>query len=203
MSASNCRQKALLAPPPEARTRVAAHAQRLDDVQAIALAVGDAFDHRADQIRARVAGGEADPAAARGGVQVGGALAHQVRQPEQALRAGRRLRGFGGERVVLRSGRQLVAEPLQAQTGALRHAHHVPLVAHRVAKGVDAAGGIVRHLLHVGEHHAGGAQRAGNDARLDNAIAHGARCLVAAAAHHRRAGLKSGEFRHLRRDLAA
>ena len=82
--------------PPERALRAAAggahrvHRARpgLDDIQAIALAVGDAFDHRADQVGARVPGGEADPAAARGGVQVGRALAHQVGQPEEALRAG-------------------------------------------------------------------------------------------------------------------
>ena len=48
--------------------------------------------------------------------------------------------------VVAHARRQLVAQPLQAQTRALRDAHHVPLVAHRVAEGVDAARRIVGHF---------------------------------------------------------
>ena len=86
----------------------------------------------------------------------------------------------------------MIAEPLQAEPRALRHAHHVPLVAHRVAEGVDAAGRIVVRLVHVREHHAGRAQRAGDDARLHDAVADRARRLVAAAAHHRSAGREPG-----------
>ena len=132
-------------------------------------------------------GGESDPSAARGGVQVGGALAHQIGQPEQPLRARWGGGGFGGQRIVFRAGRQLVAEPLQAQPRALGHTHHVPLVAHRMAEGVDAAGRIVGHVFHVGENYAGGAQRTRNDAGFHDAIAHRAGSLVAAAYHHGRA----------------
>ena len=143
-----------------------------------------------------------DPAAADRGVQVRRALAHQVRQPEQSLRARRRARRFGGQRVVRHARRQLIAEPLQAQPRALRHAHHVPLVAHRVAERVDAPRRIVRHLLHVREHHARRAQRAGDDSLFHDAVAHRARRLIAAAAHHRRSGLQARQLRHLRRDRA-
>ena len=87
MSASSCRQNALFAPPPEARTEFTATPKLFDDVQAIALAVRDAFDHRADQVGARVPRRQPDPAAARRRVQVRRALAHQVRQPEEPLRA--------------------------------------------------------------------------------------------------------------------
>src|ERR1035438_9194936 len=46
-----------------------------------------------------------------------------------------------------------------------------PLVAYGMAEGVDASGRIVGHLLHVGEDHAGRAQRARDDAGFDDAIA--------------------------------
>ena len=177
-------------------------AQRFDDVQAIALAVRDAFDDGANEIGAFVAVGEADPTAASGGVKVRRALAHEIGQPEQALRAGGRLRGFGRERVVFHARRELVAEPLQAEAGALRDAHHVPAVAHGVAEGVHAAGGIVRHLFHVSEDHAGSAQRAGDDASLDDAVADRARSLVSTAAHHGRTGGQTGERGNLRADAA-
>src|SRR5262249_45749992 len=65
------------------------NAQLFDDLEAIFLAVGNPFDQRTDEIGARVTGGEADPSTARGGVQVRRALAHQVGQPVEALRAGR------------------------------------------------------------------------------------------------------------------
>ena len=143
MSASNWRQKGLRAPPPDARTELDRHAEIFDDIEAIALAVRYAFDHGADQIGARVPGSQADPAAARCGVQMRSALTHQIGQPEQALRAGRRGCGLGGQRIVVRAGRQLIAEPLQAETRALRDAHHMPLAAHRVAERVHAAGWIV------------------------------------------------------------
>ncbi len=113
------------------------------------------------------------------------------------------MRGIGGQRVVIRARRELIAEPLQAEPGALRDAHHVPFVAHRVAEGVDAAGGIVLHLLHVREDHAGSAQGAGNDARLDNAVAHRTRGLVAAAAYHWRSRSESRKLlRRASSDLA-
>ena len=102
ISASICRQNGLFAPPPEARTESTAHAQLLDDIEAIVLAVGNAFDQRANQIGARVLGGQADPASARRRVQMRRALAHQIGQPEQALRTRRRGRGFRRERVVTR-----------------------------------------------------------------------------------------------------
>src|SRR5215831_16283383 len=112
------------------------------------------------------------------------------------------MRGLGGQRVVVRSRRELVAEPLQAQAGALRHTHHVPLVAHRVAESVDAARRIVRDLLHVREDYAAGAECAGYDALFHDAVADRARRLIAAAAYYRRAGLESCERRDLGRDVA-
>ena len=110
-------------------------------------------------------GGQADPTAAGHCVQVRCALAHQVGQPLQALgtRGGRRC--FGHKRVVIDSRGELVAEPLQAESGTLGHAHHVPLVADGVAERMDASGRVVGHLFHVGEDYARSSQGAGYDAR--------------------------------------
>src|SRR5205085_4128607 len=95
--------------------------------QAIALAVRHAFDHRPDQVGARVAGGQADPTATRGGVEVRSALAHQVWKPEETLRAGGRFGGVVHERVVSDARRKLIPEPLKTEARPLRDAHDVPL----------------------------------------------------------------------------
>src|SRR5205807_7895564 len=83
--------KGTLRAPARRAHRIHAYAETLDDVEAIALAIGDAFDDGADEVGACVAVGQADPAAAGSGVEVRGALAHQVWQPEESLRAGGRL----------------------------------------------------------------------------------------------------------------
>jgi hypothetical protein len=87
-------------------------------------------------------------------------LAHQIRQPEQALRSSGCGRGLGRELVIARAGKELLAQPLQAQACALGYAHYVPLVADRMAERVDTTLRVVGHVLHVREYHAGGAKRA-------------------------------------------
>ena len=87
------------------------------------------------------------------------------------MRAGRGAGSLFHERVVIRFRRKAIAEPLQAQPGALRHSHDMPFAAHGVAERVHASCGVVRHVLHVREDHAGGAERTGHDPRLDDAEA--------------------------------
>src|SRR6185312_12749498 len=109
--------------PPERALRAAARnahrfessSHSLDDIQAILLTVGNAFEQGANQIRARVLRGHANPAAARQCVEMRSALAHQIRQPEQSLRTGWSLRRLRCQRVVIRARRELVAEPLEAK----------------------------------------------------------------------------------------
>ena len=92
---------------------------------------------------------QADETAAGVGIGVRRPLAGEVGQEEQALAAGRHGFGLFRQQVVdfclspLGLGHvglaQRVAEPLQRAAGRKVHAHHVPLAAHRVAEGVDAA----------------------------------------------------------------
>ena len=56
--------------------RVKRYADLLDDIQAILLAVGYAFQQRANQIGALMFRGQPDPSSARGGVQVRRPFAH-------------------------------------------------------------------------------------------------------------------------------
>ena len=89
--------------------------------------------------------------------------------------------------VVIGPGSELIAEPLKAQTRTLGDAHHVPGARHGVAEGMHAPSRIVMRLILVRENNAGCAQRAGDYAGLDNAIAYRAGSLVTATGHHRRA----------------
>ena len=134
---------------------------------------------------------DADPSATRDRIQVRRALAHQVGQPEQALRSHRRFCGLAKERVVIARRGELVAKPLQAEARALCDAHDVPLTRHGVTEGVHASQRIVGDLLHVREDHTGRAQRARDVAQLDDPVAHRARCLIAAATDDRSAGGKA------------
>src|SRR5207253_1138722 len=94
--------------PPERTARAAAgeahrfyrHAELFDDVEAVLLAVRNALDERTDEVGASVARGQPDPAAASGGIEVRGSLAHQVRQPEGPARSWRGGGGGGSEIVV-------------------------------------------------------------------------------------------------------
>ena len=101
-------------------------------------------------------------------------LAHQVRRPEHAVRAGRDARRFIDEAFVcgvcrsigVSSGRaELIAEPAQRQTGRLRHAHHVPAARDRVTERVDPPLGIERGTIGRGEDDAGRADRRADGAR--------------------------------------
>src|ERR1700677_4708841 len=94
------------------------------------------------------------------------ALAHQVGQPEEPLGACCSARRLSCKRIVIGAGRKLIAEPLQAETGALSHAHYVPLAADGVAERVDAAARIVCHLFHVREYYARSAERTRYDTRF-------------------------------------
>src|SRR6266481_5876465 len=92
-------------------------------------------------------GGEANEGAASVGIEMRGALAHQIRCPQEAVRTGRDFGGFGGELVVRFAGTagiccKGVAEPAQGEAGGLSDAHDVPAPRNGVAKSVDAAVGI-------------------------------------------------------------
>ena len=137
-------------------------------------------------------GRQPHPGGASRGIQMRRSLSHQIRQPEQPLRAQRRACGLGHQRVVLDTGSQVRAKPLQAEPGALRDTHDVPLARHGVAERMDAAGRVISWRVLMRKDHAGSPQRAGSDAGFDNAIAHRASRLIAAPTHHRRAGLESG-----------
>ena len=76
----------LFAPPPDARICFTAHALLLDDRQAVAERIGDAFHDRADHVAARVLERQADERAAGVRVGVRRAFAGEVGQEEQALR---------------------------------------------------------------------------------------------------------------------
>ena len=84
-----------------------------------------------------------------------------------------------------------VAEPLQRAAGREVHAHHVPLAADGVAEGVDAALGIDLHLVAMHEDHAGGAERGGEHALGDDAVADGPGRAVAGPADDQAIGRKA------------
>ena len=128
-----------------------------------------------------MAGGESDPGGTGVGVDVGSTLAHEVGHPEEALGERRGGGGEGGERVVRFVGRELVAEPLKREAGALGDAHDVPFVGDGVAEGVDAAVGVVCGLIEMDEDDAGGAEGVAGDAGFDDAVADGGTGLVASA----------------------
>ena len=144
---------------------------------------------------------QADEAAAGVRVGVRRPLAGKIGQEEQAVAAGGHGCGLGGEQFVgvdlflLRLGHdrgaQGVAEPLQRSASRKVHAHHVPLAADGVAEGVDAALRVDLHFVAVDEDHAGGAQRGGEYARGDDAVAHGAGRAVARPADHEAIGGKA------------
>ena len=105
---------------------------------------------------------------------------------------------FRGERVVVRGWRQIVAEPLQAEAGALGDAHHVPCSGDRVTEGVDAPRRIVGWRFGVREDDAGGSDGARDEPRLDDSVAYRAGRLIAASANHGRPFGKAGSSAALR-----
>ncbi len=89
-------------------------------------------------------GGEANEGAASVGIEMRGALAHQIRCPQEAVRTGRDFGGFGGEPIVGFAGAagiycKSVAEPTQREAGGLGDAHDVPAPGNGMAKRVNAA----------------------------------------------------------------
>ena len=160
-----------------------------------------------------VARGQADPAALGVRVRVRGALAGQIRQEEETLRPGRRLRRFLAQDFVrvhasifglqLLCVGQVVAPPLEAAAGREHHSHDVPLARDRVAERVDAAERVGLDFVGKGEDHAGGAQRGGYDHAAHDAVAHGARGLVASAPDDRHAGLETQLLGRGRAELRA
>jgi hypothetical protein len=71
-------------------------------------------------------------------------LAHQVRSPQQAVRARRNAGRFICQpfvriSTIIRSGTELIAEPSQRQTRALGHSHDVPAVRQSMTERMHAA----------------------------------------------------------------
>ena len=171
-SASICRQNALFAPPPDGRTTSHRHAHALDDVQAVALAVGHAFDHATGSGRrayARAVMPIQPPRAVASRCGVRSPIRYGS-QNSPCAPAGASA-AFGRQRVVVRARRELVAEPLQAQPRALRHAHHVPLAAHRMAERVDPPCGSYATFSMCANTTPRRAERARDDSRLDDPVA--------------------------------
>ena len=147
-------------------------------------------------------GGEAKEHAAAVGVQMGGALAHEVGQVQQAVAANGRALGFlvheevgvlaHAEGGLLLGAAEVIPEPLEGEASALGDAHHVPGAGHGAAEGVHTALGVDGDVVGVGEHHAGGADGGEGLAVPDHAGAHGSGSV--GAAHHRSASLQAGEL---------
>ena len=145
---------------------------------------------------AAVADGQADPGSLGVGVEVRGPLAGQIGKEEQTLGADAGDRGLVGQQEVrvdpLLLGQvdlrlaQLVAEPLEAAPRGENHAHDVPGARHRVAAALKAAERVEAGFVGMGEDDARGSHRGRDDARPDDAVAHRAGRLVAAAADDRR-----------------
>ncbi len=117
---------------------------------------GHALLHGSYKVALAVAQGEPKEGAARVGVHVRRALAHQVREKEQALRPWRRVGGGQVHHVVgvrVMPAEHAVAQPAQGHAGAERRSHLVPAGAaiarlQSAAKGVDAPATVDLHLTH-------------------------------------------------------
>ena len=113
----------------------------------------------------------------------------KVGQKEKAFAADRNLVGFFDqdiEWIFLASGKfpgHRFHEPVQCSGGGKRHPHHVPLVANRVAKRMQSAGGIDFHFVAVNEHHTAGPQRHRQRSAVDDSGAQGVGRAIAGASH--------------------
>ncbi len=178
-----------------------AAAASADEIERVAEAEGDPLQHRARDLGLGGARGEADERAARQSVVVGRALAHEVREEDEAARArARGARGVGDDLVGVGApdlgGHLLavaedVAVPAQRPAGGEHHAHRVVRARHGVAEGVEAHLGLDGVAGGVRQHDAARAQRGHGAPRAHHAEAHRARGVVGGAARHgdaRRAG---------------
>ena len=90
---------------------------------------------------------------------------------------------------------EIIPEPLQAQPGALGHAHDMPAARHGTAERVHAAFGVDGHFVGVSKHHAAGADGDKRFAVFHHTGTDSRRRVVAGAAHYRRAFAQPGEGR--------
>src|SRR5262249_11230689 len=105
-------QLALGSPAGDADLADAGEARVLQQAKAVLHAEGDAFQDGTRQVRPLVAQGEADETSPSVRVGIGGPLAGEVREEEEALAARGRAHGLGHELVERRLRRQRVAVPL-------------------------------------------------------------------------------------------
>ena len=173
----------------------------------VAQAEGDALHHRADEVGARVRGGDADECGAGLGVEVRRALSEEVRRPEHSIAGGGDSRGLGGQLVVRHAGGEGVSQPAQREARAVGHAHHMPHPRHGVAEGVQAAEAVQRGLVCRGKDNAAGADGGGDRARRDDPHSDRARALIARARGNWRSRGEAGSggacIAHSRADLGA
>ena len=156
-------------------------------IEAILEAVDDALHHRAREMGLRVAQVEADKSAGGAWVHVRRALAGEIGQKEQALRAGRRLRRQRGQTFVVLATER-IAPPPEGPASRESDPHQVIAARHRMAESVEPALGVDPRRRAVGEHHSAGADRRADQALAHDAVADRCRCVVARAGSHRTSG---------------
>ena len=127
------------------------------------------------------------------------ALAHQVRSPERAFRAGLHACGFFRHALVritaiFGAGSEAIAEPAQRQARGLRYAHHVPAIRNGVAECVQPSLGIERGTIGGGKNHAGSTNRRADYAGSGDADAHRACRLVSCTGNDGSANFQPGGF---------
>ena len=155
-------------------------------IQAVGKCQRHALEHRADQVRRRRLVREAEEHAARVRIIVRRALAGQIGQEVRRLAAqAARLRRFDQLRQVGRT--QQLRDPVEGARGRQQHRHLVPAAGNGMAEGMRGALGIGAEPVGHGEQHAGSAQRQERLAGRDDAHAHRAGRIVAAAAGHEHA----------------
>jgi len=180
--------------PPHGRARAATaeadagngHIHFAEKSERVAEAEGDTFENGANDMRASVRSGEANERAARVGIEMRGALAHEIRRPQEAVGTGRNFGGFGGELVVGFANAagicsEGIAEPAQGEASGLRDAHNVPASRDGVAKRVDAAMRIERGAIGGGKNDAGSADGGADGSSRDDAHAGSSGGLIACA----------------------
>ena len=142
-------------------------------ISSVAHAEGDAFQQRADEHRPGGAGGDSDPTAAGVRIGVGAAFAGEIGKKLQPSLPGGAAWLFDQQGVgvdfsfLLRPFRfaKLIAKPLERSAGREHAAKDAPFARDGMAHGMDAAMGIARRPIAVGENDATGAQRGADDAR--------------------------------------
>src|SRR5262249_16470527 len=92
----------------------------------------------------------------------------------------------GCQRIIWRTGSELVSKPLQAQAGALCHTHHVPCIFDGMAERVNAASIVICGRLHVSEYNPRRSESARDRPWFNDSIPDGARCLISATCNDRR-----------------